>query len=147
PSTRTTLRPRPIVTSPGPSRAARAIGAALNRAAGSRPIPGNRVRLLIDGPDTYGVMLDLIATARHCIHLENYIIRADPTGWRFAEALAAQARAGTKVRVLYDWLGSIATRRRFWKFLRSAGIEVRCFNPPHLFQVFANLSRDHRKVL
>jgi cardiolipin synthase len=135
------------VTSPGPSRAARAIEAALNRAAGSRPIPGNKVRLLIDGPDIYGVMLDLIGAARHCIHLENYIIRADRTGWRFAEALAAQARAGVKVRVLYDWLGSIATGWRYWRFLRSAGVEVRRFNPPHLFQVFANLSRDHRKVL
>jgi cardiolipin synthase len=135
------------VTSPRPSRAARAIEAALSRAAGGRPIPGNNVRLLIDGPDTYGVMLDLIGTARQCIHLENYIIRSDATGWRFAEALAVQARAGVQVRVLYDWLGSIATRRRFWKFLRSAGVEVRCFNPPHLIQVFANLSRDHRKVL
>lgn len=135
------------MTSPRPSRAARSIEAALNRAAGGRPIPGNGVRLLIDGPDTYGVMLDQIVAARQCIHLENYIIRADKTGWRFAEALAARARTGVHVRVLYDWLGSIATARRYWRFLRSAGVEVRCFNPPHLLQVFANLTRDHRKVL
>jgi cardiolipin synthase len=92
-------------------------------------------------------MLDLIGTAERCIHLENYIIRADATGWRFAEALAARARAGVQVRVLYDWLGSISTRRGYWRFLRSAGVEVRCFNPPHLVRLFANLTRDHRKVL
>jgi cardiolipin synthase len=135
------------MTSGRPARAARSIEAALNRAAGGRPIPGNRVRLLVDGPETYDVMLDLIATAERWIHLENYIIRDDSTGWRFAEALAARARGGLQVRVLFDWLGSISTSRRYWRFLRDAGVEVRCFNPPHLLRVFANLSRNHRKVL
>ena len=129
------------------SRAAGWIEASLNRAAGGRPIPGNRVQLLVDGPETYRVMLDLIGAAERRIHLENYIIRDDATGRRFAEALAARARAGLHVRVLYDWLGSISTGGRYWRFLRSAGVEVRCFNPPHLFRVFANLTRNHRKVL
>jgi cardiolipin synthase len=131
----------------GPSREARAIEAALNRAAGGPPIPGNRVRLLVDGPATYDVMLELIAAAEHWIHLENYIIRDDGTGWRFAEALAARARAGVRVRVLYDRLGSIATGRKYWRFLHAAGVEVRGFNAPQLLRIFANLSRDHRKLL
>lgn len=135
------------MTSGRPSRAARSIEAALNRAAAGRPIPGNSVRLLVDGPRIYEVMLERIAAAKRRIHLENYIIRDDSTGWRFAYALAAQAAAGVQVRVLYDWLGSVATGRRYWKFLRRHGVEVRCFNPPHLLRVFANLSRDHRKVL
>ena len=135
------------MTSGRPSRAARSIEAALNRAAGGRPIPGNRVRLLVDGPETYEVMLAIIAAAERWIHLENYIIRDDPTGWRFAEGLAARARAGVHVRVLYDWLGSLSTGRRYWRFLRQAGVEARCFNPPHLLRLFANLSRNHRKVL
>ena len=41
---------------------------AINRAAGGRPIPGNRVELLIDGPDTYAAMLDLIARASRWIN-------------------------------------------------------------------------------
>jgi len=131
----------------GPSREARAIEAALNRAAGGPPIPGNNVRLLVDGPATYDLMLDLIATAERWIHLENYIIRDDRTGWRFAEALAARARAGLPVRVLYDRLGSVGTGRKYWRFLRAAGVEVRGFNAPQLLRIFANLSRDHRKLL
>jgi cardiolipin synthase len=130
-----------------PSRAARSIEAALNRAAGGRPIPGNRVRLLVDGPETYDLMLDRIAAAERCIHLENYIIRDDATGWRFGRALAARAGEGVRVRVMYDWLGSFSTGRRYWKFLRDSGVEIRCFNPPHLLRIFANLSRNHRKVL
>jgi cardiolipin synthase len=135
------------VTARGPSRAARVIEAAINRAAGGRPIPGNRVRLLVDGPETYDLMLDLIATAEQWVHVENYIVRDDVTGWRFAEALAARARAGLPVRVMYDRLGSIATGRKYWRFLRSAGVEVRGFNAPHMLRIFANLTRNHRKLL
>jgi len=135
------------MTAGGPSREARVIEAALNRAAGGRPIPGNRVRLLSDGPETYDVMLDLIARAERRIHLENYIIRDDDTGRRFAQALAAQARAGVQVRVMYDRLGSFATGRAYWRGLRDAGVEVRGFNPPQLLRIFANLTRNHRKLL
>lgn len=120
---------------------------AIDRAAGARPIPGNRVALLQDGPEAYGAMLALIAGARRFIHFENYIFRADTTGWRFAEALAERARAGVAVRVLYDWLGCVATRRKYWRFLRGAGCEVRCFNPPKLFWPFRLLARDHRKLV
>ena len=130
-----------------PTRAIRPIEAAINRAAGARPVPGNRVALLVDGPGAYDAMLAQIARARHWIHLENYIIRHDGIGRRFAEALAARARDGVAVRVLYDWLGSVNTARRYWRELRRAGVEVRCFNPPHAVQVFANLTRNHRKLL
>jgi cardiolipin synthase len=120
---------------------------ALDRAAGARPIPGNRVTVLHDGPVVYPVMLDIIARAERWIHFENYIIRADETGWRFAEALAARAREGLAVRVLYDWLGSIATPASYWRYLRDAGVEVRCFNPPNFLALFSNASRDHRKMV
>jgi cardiolipin synthase len=120
---------------------------AIDRAAAARPIPGNRVALLQDGPDTYAAMLGLIAGARRFIHFENYIFRSDATGWRFAEALAGRARAGIAVRVLYDWLGCVGTQRRYWRYLRSAGCEVRCFNPPSLFRPLQLLTRDHRKLV
>lgn len=119
---------------------------ALDRATGSRAIPGNRVDLLLDGPVAYPVMLDLIARARHRIHFENYIIHDDPTGWRFAEALAERARAGVRVRVLADWLGSHGTGRPYWNFLRKAGVEVRLFGPPS-WDLFRNFLRDHRKLV
>ncbi|MGB7212047.1 MAG: phospholipase D-like domain-containing protein [Gemmatimonadales bacterium] len=119
---------------------------ALDRATGSRAIPGNRVDLLLDGPVAYPVMLDLIARARQWIHFENYIIHDDPTGWRFAEALAERARAGVRVRVLADWLGSHGTGRNYWNFLRNAGAEVRLFGPPR-WDLFRNFLRDHRKLV
>ena len=119
----------------------------LDRAAGSRPIPGNAVDLLIDGPDTYAAMLAAIAGAERWIHFENYIIRSDATGWRFAEALAAKAKVGVRVRILADWLGSMGTKGKFWRFLRAAGCEVRIFGPLNVFDPIDSISRDHRKLV
>ena len=118
----------------------------MSRTARSRPIPGNAVRLVLDA-DTLDAMLDLINGAERWVHFENYIIRSDETGWRFAEAWSAAARRGVRVRVLYDWLGSHGTSRHFWRTLRAAGIDVHSFNPPRLLDVLANLTRDHRKLV
>ncbi len=120
---------------------------AIDRAAAARPIPGNRVVLLQDGPQAYGAMLAIIASAQRYIRFENYIIRNDATGWRFAKALAERARAGVSVKVLYDWFGCVSTSRKYWRFLRDAGCEVRCFNPPNPFHPIALFSRDHRKLV
>lgn len=120
---------------------------ALDRAAGSRPIPGNRVSLLFDGPQIFPAMLQRIAAATRWIHLDSYIFRSDATGRLFGDALIERARAGVRVRVLTDWLGSFTSRRRLWRRLREAGASVRLFNPPRLLHLRMNLIRDHRKLL
>jgi cardiolipin synthase A/B len=62
--------------------------------------------------------------------------------------VAARAGAGVKVRLLYDWFGGLGhAGRRFWRRLRRAGVEVRCFNPPRFDSPFGWLSRDHRKTI
>jgi cardiolipin synthase A/B len=123
------------------------VASSINRAAGGRPVPGNQVDLLIDGPDAYRAMLDTIAGASRWIHFENYIIRDDSEGRRFAEALIARARDGVRVRVLYDAIGSFSTRRRLWRELRAGGVEVRSFHPIRLLSLIGNVSRNHRKLV
>jgi cardiolipin synthase len=123
------------------------VACAINRAAGGRPVPGNEVRLLIDGPDAYGAMLEVIRRANRWIHFENYIIRSDAAGWRFGELLASRAREGIHVRVLYDGLGSLATSRKYWRSLRQAGVEVRGFRPLQAIDLVPNFSRNHRKLV
>jgi cardiolipin synthase A/B len=120
----------------------------LSRVAGTAPVEGNAVRLLRDAPENYPAWLDAIAAAERTIHFENYIIAADEVGHKFAEALAAKARQGVTVRVLYDWMGNfVRTPARFWARLRDAGVEVRCFNPPSLDSPLGWLSRNHRKTV
>ena len=118
-----------------------------SRVAGAVPVEGNDVHLLRDGAENYPAWLAAISAARRTVHLENYIIRADAIGQRFADALAAKAREGVAVRVLYDWMGCLSTPRSFWRRLRAAGAEVRCFNPPRLDSPFGWLSRNHRKAV
>jgi len=120
---------------------------AIDRAAGARPIGGNRLEHYPDSPRALDAMVAAIAAARATIHFENYIIRDDATGRRFADALAERARAGVRVRVLYDALGSLGTSHRYWRGLRQAGAEVRAFHPLLAPRPFELLQRDHRKLL
>ena len=121
---------------------------AFSRAAGAPLVPGNRVRLLRDATENYPAWLEAIRTANSTIHFESYIIHADAIGWHFLEALAEKVREGVRVRIIYDWMGALGhPHRRFWQSMKRAGIEVRCFNPPHLDSPLGWLRRDHRKML
>src|SRR5437763_15830878 len=114
-----------------------------SRVAGATPSEGNSLRLLRDGTQNYPAWLQAIAAARHTIHFENYIFASDEIGHEFRDALAAKAREGLSVRVLYDWMGCLTrTRPGFWRPLQQAGAEVRIFNRPWLDSPFGWLSRN-----
>ena len=121
---------------------------AFSRTSGAPLIPGNRVRLLRDAQENYPAWLEAISGARQHVHFESYIIHEDDTGREFADALIAKAREGVNVRLIYDWMGGLGkTSSGFWTRLRTCGVEVRCYNPPHFDSPFGWLSRDHRKML
>jgi cardiolipin synthase A/B len=108
---------------------------------------GNAIALLKDSRENYPAWLEAIRSARTVIHFENFIVADDDTGRAFAEALIERARAGVKVRVLYDWLGSsFRALPHYWRRLREAGIEARVFNPPRLTDPFW-IRRNHRKLI
>jgi cardiolipin synthase A/B len=126
--------------------------AAIEQAMSGNPLSlGNRVTLLEDGAETYSAMLAAIAGARHHVHLETYIFEADDTGKQFAQALVARARAGVKVRVIYDAVGSIKTPKEFFNSMADGGVELLEFNPISAEGVTkggldALNQRDHRKI-
>ncbi|MBI1735394.1 MAG: cardiolipin synthase B [Candidatus Rokubacteria bacterium] len=121
---------------------------AFSRIGGAPLVAGNRVRLLKDAAENYPAWRQAIAAAERTVHFESYIIHDDPVGREFAELLAAKAGAGVTVRLLYDWFGGLGhAGRRFWRRLRRAGVDVRCFNPPRFDSPFGWLSRDHRKTI
>jgi cardiolipin synthase len=120
---------------------------AMERATDGPQVRGNTARLLVDGTQAFPAWLAAIQGARDWIHLENYIIRPDRTGEAFREALCERARAGVRVRALFDWMGCWATPRRFFRPLRDAGVEVRFFAPPLAVNPLGFLRRDHRKVV
>jgi len=121
---------------------------AFSRTAGAPLVAGNRVTLMEDATANYPAWLAAIADAQHHIHFENYIIADDAVGREFIAALSERARAGVKVRLLYDWMGCFGkARSSLWQTLLEAGGEVRCFNPPRLTNPFGWSMRDHRKSL
>src|SRR5947209_4425033 len=129
-----------------PSR--RLVEQAYARATGAPLVVGNGVRLLRDAEENYPAWLEAIRGARRSIHFESFIIHGDEVGREFAEALAAKAREGVRVRLIYDWLGAIGkTPWGFWRNLREAGVEVLGFNPPRVDEPFGWLNRDHRKMI
>jgi len=119
----------------------------MGRATASSQIEGNLIALQFDGPSAFQTWLARIALARRFIHFENYILRDDPIGHRFRDALIERALVGVQVRVLYDWVGCWATPRSYWKPFRDAGVEVRAFNRPSIGDPLGLLQRDHRKLV
>lgn len=108
----------------------------------------NRVRLLMDGAETYDAMLDLLQRAEHEILFENFIFRADAVGRTFADALRSRAQAGVAVRVLHDPFGSLMSRRAsIARRFRGSRVAIRAYNPPRPTAAFFRSGRDHRKLV
>jgi len=124
---------------------------ALEQAVSDSPLlTGNRVRLLEDGPDTYGAMFAAILAARDHINMETYILEDDEVGRRFADALIEKQRQGVQVNLIYDSAGTLGTPAEFFERLRASGIRTLEFNPVNPATAKAGWDvnqRDHRKLL
>ncbi len=109
--------------------------------------PGNAVTVYHDTQEAFDALLEAVRAARHHVHLEYFIFRNDATGRQLIEELAAKAREGVQVRLLYDAVGGHTLRRRTVRPLLAAGGKVDTFLPMNLlrFSVRINL-RNHRKI-
>lgn len=110
----------------------------------------NRTKLLVDGPATLAAMKAAIARARTRVLLESYIIDDGAVADEMARLLAAKAREGVQVAVLYDAVGSVTTDGKFFDNLAAAGVAVCKFNPINPLErpgYWGINHRNHRKVL
>lgn len=120
----------------------------LRKLTGLEPTADNRVRLLVDGAQSYEAMLDIVEGSEREVLFENYIFRADALGRGFADALGRRAEEGVEVRVLHDPVGSISSfRLPIGLSLRKTPVRVRVYNPPRPTRAFLYHGRDHRKVV
>ncbi len=129
---------------------AKALAAVEELATGRPLIAGNKVTLLYDGPQTMASMMQAIESAKDHINLETYIFDQDVVGLQFAEALMARQRAGVRVHVMYDAVGTIGTPQAFFDKMRDAGISLVAFNPVNPLKLvgpWTPNNRDHRKIL
>jgi len=110
-------------------------------------LPGNSFEVYVNGDEIFPPMLAAIAGARRSISFETYIYWSGQVGKDFADALAERARAGVKVRVLLDWLGSSKMDKAYLATMEQAGVEIRKFHEPRWYNLNKLNNRTHRKLL
>ena len=121
----------------------RAIGTLL----GPPLIGGNQVQELINGDQIFPAMLTSIRSAQESITFETYIYWSGDIGRSFADALSERAKAGVKVHVLLDWVGSAKIDDSFLDEMRNAGVEIEKFHKPVWYNLHRLNNRTHRKLL
>jgi cardiolipin synthase len=121
---------------------------AAQRLAGIPFLRGNAVELLVNGDATFKSIFEGIDAAREYVLVEYYIVHDDAIGRELKAHLIASAKAGVRVRFLYDEIGSHDLPGAYLDELRAAGIEVHEFHtrkgPRNRFQL--NF-RNHRKIV
>jgi cardiolipin synthase len=110
-------------------------------------VKGNRVRYLENGDDIFPAMLNAIRSAQKTITFETYIYWSGEVGKAFADALRERARAGVKVHVLLDWIGSGKMEQALLDELQRDGVEVERYHEPSWANVTRMNNRTHRKLL
>ncbi len=108
---------------------------------------GNQAAELLNGDQIFPAMLKAIEGAQTTILFETYIYWSGDIGTRFAQALAARARAGVKVHVLMDWVGSGRIDDALIETMKTAGVEVERYHPLRWYNIARINNRTHRKLL
>ncbi len=108
---------------------------------------GNEVQVLVNGDRIFAAMLAAIGQAERTITFETYIYWSESIGQKFADALIERAKAGVKVHVLLDWVGSAKMEQRYLDDMKTAGIVVERYHEPHWSHLPRLNNRTHRKVL
>jgi cardiolipin synthase A/B len=108
---------------------------------------GNKIETLVNGDEIFPAMLKAIARAEKTVNFETYIYWSGEIAERFADTLSERARAGVKVNVILDFVGSIPMEQRLIDQMRNAGVRVIRFRPLLWYTVDRLNYRSHRKVL
>jgi cardiolipin synthase len=108
----------------------------------------NDAELLVDGAATFDSIFRGIEAAQEYVLVQFYILHDDTIGRELRKRLVDKARAGVRVYVLYDEVGSGDLSRTYAPELLAAGAEIFPFNstqgPRNRFQL--NF-RNHRKIV
>lgn len=124
-----------------PLRTIRALG---------QPAPAayERLRVHGDGTEALAALWRTLESARHTIDVCTFILGRDPLGRAVAERLCVKARAGVRVRLLLDGMGSLMAGRPDLRRLRGAGVQTVLFVPPLHSPLKGRTNlRNHRKLL
>lgn len=112
------------------------------------PVEGNRITILQNGAQIFPAMLDAIRHARKSINFEAFIFESDEVGHQFRDAFCERAKAGVKVRVLLDGIGSSTKLKNAdVEMLKQAGCEFAYYHPTISLRVDKMNRRSHRRIM
>ena len=109
-----------------------------------------KTQVLTNGEETFATLLTELRKAKHHIHMEYYIYRADDIGTRIQQILIEKAKAGIEVRFMYDAVGSLQLSKQFIREMEEAGIKVAASGSPRTKTPFFSSRvnyRNHRKIV
>ena len=101
--------------------------AQLDRETNSRSLEGNKVQMLFDGVNSFAERNKMIDGAKESICFQTFIFNSDDTGWELANKLAAKAKDGVQVRVIYDAMGSGRADPKMFEMMKKAGVDVQAY--------------------
>jgi cardiolipin synthase len=110
-------------------------------------VAGNRIVALQNGDEIFPAMLEAIQGAKRSIDFETYIYWSGSAGTKFARALAERARAGVKVHLMLDWLGSVKMDQSLLEEMKASGVQVERYHAVRWYSLGKLNNRTHRKVL
>lgn len=111
------------------------------------PFDGNQVDVYTNGYSMLQALMHEISLAKHHIHLQFYIFEDDSLGRLLRDLLIDKARAGVKVRLLYDDVGCWKVNPLFYDQMLCEGIEVQSFLKVRFPRFASKMNyRNHRKI-
>jgi cardiolipin synthase len=101
----------------------------------------------MNGDQFFPAMLDAIRAAQRTVAFETFIYWDGEIGRQFSDALVERARAGVKVHVMLDWLGTKKIDPEAVRSMTDAGVEVERYHPLRWYNLRRANNRTHRKLL
>lgn len=108
----------------------------------------NELDIFSEGLTKFEALKRDLREARSSILLQYYIFSDDELGREIAEILKEKARNGLTVKVIYDHVGSFSAKRRFFRDMKEAGVDVHPFFRVTFPQLANRINwRNHRKIV
>ena len=108
---------------------------------------GNKIDVLLNGDEIFPAKLEAIRSARKTITYAQYVFEEGAPAADTAQALAERCRAGVKVHVLIDAVGSLQMPSQYRDTLTEAGCEVASYRPLTPWTFDRANYRNHRRIL
>jgi cardiolipin synthase A/B len=112
----------------------------------SRITRNNQIAVIENGENFYQAELDAMRQARHSVNIEAYIFHKGKVTAEVLRVLTERAKAGVRVNLVIDAVGSFSTRKSYFHTLKDAGGHVEWYHRLRLHNWFISNNRTHREI-